>query len=180
MAMSNTIRLEDHALLRLPALSAATGARHESGACGMLENLTDTLVGLGGALKVLVGADLLANLLTLLGRNRLLASLPQLLNSLLVVTQILLASNEDDRQTLAEVQNLGDPLLLNVVKGVRRVNSEADQNDMRVGVRERAKTVVILLASSIPKGQLNVLAIDFDIGDVVLEDGGDVDLNKTS
>jgi hypothetical protein len=116
----------------------------------------------------------------LLGRNRLLASLPQLLNGLLVVTQILLASDEDDRQTLAEVQNLGDPLykgacvsdgsrllmsiratgrrdmqretylLLNVVEGVRRVDSEADQNDMRVGVRERAKTVVILLTSSIP------------------------------
>jgi hypothetical protein len=176
MAMSNTIRLEDHALLRLPALSAATGARHESGACGMLENLTDTLVGLGGALKVLVGADLLANLLTLLGRNRLLASLPQLLNGLLVVTQILLTSNEDDRQTLAEVQNLGDPLLLNVVKGVRRVNSEADQDDVGVGVGQGAETVVVFLTSRIPKGQLDVLVVDLDVGDVVLEDGGDVDL----
>jgi hypothetical protein len=47
---------------------------------------------------------------------------------------------------------------------------------MRVGVRERSKTVVILLTSSIPKGQLDVLAINLDIGDVVLEDGGDVDL----
>lgn len=59
------IRLQDHALCLLPVLSAATGARHESGACGVLEHLTDTLVGLGGALEVLVGADLLANLLTL-------------------------------------------------------------------------------------------------------------------
>jgi hypothetical protein len=179
MAASNTIRLQDHALCLLLA-PGATAARHESGTGGVLEDLTNALVRLGGALKVLVGADLLANLLTLLGRNRLLASLPQLLNSLLVVTQILLASNEDDRQTLAEVQNLGDPLLLNVVEGVRRVDSEADQNDMRVGVRERAKTVVILLASSIPKGQLNVLAIDFDIGDVVLEDGGNVDLRESA
>jgi hypothetical protein len=31
----------------------------------MLENLTNALVGLGRALKILVGADLLANLLTL-------------------------------------------------------------------------------------------------------------------
>jgi hypothetical protein len=46
----------------------------------------------------------------LLGRNRLLGSLVQLLNRLLVEAQILLAANEDDGQALAEVQNLGDPL----------------------------------------------------------------------
>lgn len=47
---------------------------------------------------------------------------------------------------------------------------------MGVGVGEGTETVVILLASRIPEGQLNVLAINLDIGDVVLEDGGDVDL----
>jgi hypothetical protein len=47
---------------------------------------------------------------------------------------------------------------------------------VRVGVGERAKTVVILLTGGIPKGQLDVLAVNLDIGDVVLEDGGDVDL----
>ena len=47
---------------------------------------------------------------------------------------------------------------------------------MRVGVGERAQAVVVLLAGRIPQGQLHVLAIDLDIGDVVFEDGGDVDL----
>lgn len=47
---------------------------------------------------------------------------------------------------------------------------------MGVGVGERAETVVILLAGGIPEGELDVLAIDLDIGDVVLEDSGDVDL----
>jgi hypothetical protein len=51
---------------------------------------------------------------------------------------------------LAEVQNLRDPLLLDVVEGVGRVNSEADQDNVGVGVRKRSKTVIILLASSIP------------------------------
>jgi hypothetical protein len=69
MAMSNTIRLEDHALLGLLA-PRATAARHESGTGGVLEDLTDALVRLGGALKVLVGANLLANLLTLLTRQQ--------------------------------------------------------------------------------------------------------------
>lgn len=47
---------------------------------------------------------------------------------------------------------------------------------MGIGVGQRAETVVILLASSIPKGELDVLAINLNIGDVVLEDSGDVDL----
>lgn len=34
----------------------------------------------------------------------------QLFNSLLVVSQILLATDEDDGQAGAEVQDLGDPL----------------------------------------------------------------------
>lgn len=46
----------------------------------------------------------------LLGGYRLLRSLVQLLNGLLVETQILLTSDKDDGQALAEVQNLGDPL----------------------------------------------------------------------
>lgn len=48
----------------------------------------------------------------LLGGDGLLAGLSELLNDLLVVSQILLAANEDDGETLAEVQNLRDPLRL--------------------------------------------------------------------
>lgn len=67
-------------------------------------------------------------------------------------------------------------LLLDVVERVWRVNRETDQNDMRVGVRQRTETVVIFLTRRIPKSEFDVLAINFDIGDVVLEDSGDVDL----
>lgn len=174
----------------------------------MLKDFPDALVGLGRALEVLLGTNLLANILSLymledakagfdyitdlLWGNGLLGSLVKLLNGLLVETKILLAANEDDRETLAEMQNLGDPLqfvsgilcrrghvsylLLDVVERVRRIDGEADQDDVRVGVGEGAETVVIFLASSIPEGELNVLAIDLNIGDVVLEDGRDIDL----
>ena len=67
-------------------------------------------------------------------------------------------------------------LLLDVVKRIGRVDGEADEDNVRVGVGERAETVVILLAGGIPEGELDVLAIDLDIGDVVLENSGDVDL----
>lgn len=122
----------------------------------------------------------------------------QLLNRLLVEAQILLAANKDDGKALAEMKDLGDPLeravsdqshvlvtrasylLLDVVERVRRVDGKADEDDVRVGVGERAETVVILLAGSIPEGELDVLAVDLDVGDVVFEDGGDVDLQRAS
>lgn len=47
---------------------------------------------------------------------------------------------------------------------------------MGVGVGQGAETIVVLLAGGIPEGELDVLAIDLYIGDVVLEDGGDVNL----
>jgi hypothetical protein len=86
----------------------------------------------------------------------------QLLDGLLVVSEILLAADENDGKALAEVQDLRNPLetknntlahrhqepavaafrgerkksylLLDVVKGVWGVDSEADKDDVRVGV----------------------------------------------
>ena len=37
-------------------------------------------------------------------------------------------------------------LLLNVLERVRRVDGKADQDNMRVGVGQRAETVIVLLA----------------------------------
>lgn len=51
---------------------------------------------------------------------------------------------------------------------------------MRVGVREGSETVIIFLASRIPQGQLDVLVVDLDVGDIVFEDGGDIDLDDGS
>ena len=46
----------------------------------------------------------------LFGGDGLLARLSEFLNGLLVVAQILLATDEDDGKALAEVKDLGDPL----------------------------------------------------------------------
>lgn len=67
-------------------------------------------------------------------------------------------------------------LLLNVVERIRRIDGEANQDNVRIGVRKRSQTIVIFLASRIPKGQLNVFAINFDIGNIVFKNGRDVDL----
>ena len=93
----------------------------------------------------------------LFGSHGLLAGLVEFFNGLLVVTEILLAAHKNDGKARAEMENFGDPLqrctrqqslkyecpsrnrcqaylLLNVVKGVRRVDGKADQDDMRVRV----------------------------------------------
>ena len=67
-------------------------------------------------------------------------------------------------------------LLLHVVKRIRRVDSETDEDDVGVGVAEGSKPIVVFLTGSIPQGKLNVFPIDLHIGDVVLEHGRDIDL----
>lgn len=106
----------------------------------------------------------------LLGGDGLLAGLVKLLDGFLIITEILLAADEDDGQTTAEMHDLGDPLggtcqqfsylgklrlrhpylLLDVVQGIRGVDSEADQDDVGIGIGERSETVIIFLASRIP------------------------------
>ncbi len=68
-------------------------------------------------------------------------------------------------------------LLLYVFEGVRGVDGEADENDVGVGVGERAEAIVILLTSGIPQGEFDSLAVDLHVCDVVLEDRRDVDLS---
>lgn len=117
--------LQDGALVRL-----LVSLGQESGPGGGLEDLTDTIVGSCGALEVLVGTDLLGDVLALgrrlapasiavtLGRavpylllaDGGLRGLGELLNHLSVVAEIDLASNENDGETLAEVKDFGNPL----------------------------------------------------------------------
>lgn len=77
----------------------------------------------------------------------------QLLDRAGIVAEILLAANKNDGVTLAKVQNLGNPLLrigqlclirkdgetsshllLDVVKRIRGIDSEANQDDVGVWV----------------------------------------------
>lgn len=148
----------------------------KSVAGGGLEDLADTLARLGRALDVAGGANLLSDGETLGARDGALVHAGQVGNGLLVVAEILLARNEDDGEALAEVQHLGNPLFLDVVERVGRVHGETDEDDVRVRVRKGTETVIVLLAGGIPKGQLDLLAIDLDVGNVVLKDGRDVDL----
>jgi hypothetical protein len=171
----NAQRLKNQALLLL-----ALGMSGERGSGGMFEDLTDALVRLGGALEVFDSTNLLAHILGLLRSDWLLRSLMQFFNCLLIVAEILLAADEDDGETLAEVQHLRNPLFLNVVERVGRINGETDQDDVGVRVRQWAQTIVILLSGGIPKSQFNMFSVHLDICNIILEDGGHIDLREGS
>lgn len=60
-------------------------------------------------------------------------------------------------------------LLLNVIERIWGVYCKADKDDMGIRIAERTQAVVVFLACSIPQRKLDVFAIHFDIGHVVLE-----------
>jgi hypothetical protein len=180
----------------------------QGGAGGGFEDLTDALASLGRAFDVAGGADALAHLLALglleTAHHRCKARTCSGETGFWLVlwsSSMVLASNR--RSFLQPTRMMGRPeqkcstseihwetsvacgqgksetnLLLHVVQGVGRVDGEADEDDVRIGVGERAKSVVVFLASGVPQGQLDVLAVDLDIRHVVLEDGGNVDLTS--
>ena len=69
-------------------------------------------------------------------------------------------------------------LLGDVLQRVGAVDGEADEEDVRVGVGERAEAVVVLLSSGIPQRQLNGLAVNLNVRNIVLKHGGHVHLQS--
>lgn len=124
--------------------------------------------------------DLLRDSHTLFGGNGSLTRLPELLNHTGITPEILFATDKDDGETSAEVHYFRDPLFLDVIEGIRRVYSEADEDDVGVWITEGPETIVIFLASGIPKGELDVLSVDFHVCDVVLEHCRHVDFGESS
>ena len=72
--------------------------------------------------------------------------------------------------------NLMFYLFLDVIQRVRRLNGEANEDDMRIGITEGTETIVVFLTRCIPQRQLDVVAINLNIGDVAPEHSGDVAL----
>ena len=75
----------------------------------------------------------------------------------------------------------GTNLVHDVLERVRAVDGEADKDEVRLGVRERPQPVVLLLPGRVPERELHRLAGGrvCRVGDVVLEDGGNVFLRES-
>ena len=68
----------------------------------------------------------------------------------MVKAEILLAPDKDDGKARAEMVDFRDPLLLNVIERIGRVDRETDEDDVRVRVGQRTQTIVIFLTGGIP------------------------------
>lgn len=127
----------------------------------LVKDVLESLLGQGRALDVLDGTELSGHSLTVLsldGLHLLFAKLAE--NGVLLVialllrwAQIELGTDNQARDARAVVVNLGEPLFANVLEGSRRDDGEADEEDVGLRVRERAKTVVILLSGSIEESK---------------------------
>jgi len=71
-------------------------------------------------------------------------------------------------------------LLLDVIKRIRRVYSEANEDNMRVRIAQGSEPVIVLLPRRIPQRQLDMLPINLHIRNVILKHSRDVHLPHTT
>jgi len=164
--------LQEGAAARL--LGSLGGGGVEDSADGLLEDGLETSLVERRALNVLDGADGLAHVETLLEGDGGEALLGETGNGLRILTKIELGADQEEGRIGAVVLDLGVPLGLHVLERSGRDDGEANEEDIGLGVGQRAETVIILLASGIPQAKVNRLSVDHNVGRVVVEHRGDV------
>lgn len=142
------------------------------------------------------GVHSLRNGLALLWRHRREALGLEELDARPLISQVALQPHEDDGRCWTEVENLGVPLsgldrcicrieydtylVHHILQRSRTVDGKAHKQEICLRIGERAQSVVLFLASSIPEGQLDGFpgwAVD-GLRDVVFEHGWDVFLDR--
>ena len=88
--------------------------------------------------------------------------------------QVGLGADEQLGRGRAVVHDLGVPLVARVLEGGRRGDREADEEDVRLRVGQRAETVVVLLAGRVPQAQVDGLVIYHHVGRIIIEYRRDV------
>lgn len=120
-------------------------------------------------LQILMCPNLLGHRKRLFIRHRLHLLRPQRLSSGSVFSQIQLCSNENDGHARCVVLDFGVPFGFYVVKGWRRDDGEADEEDVGLRVGQGAETVVVFLTGCIPESEADGSAVDHDAGGVVVK-----------
>lgn len=126
-------------------------------------------MGQSGALDVFDSTQILGHTITVLLANGRHLLTGELLADTRVVAQIGLGTDDQAGNTGAVVVDFGEPFLANVLKGRGGGDGEADQEDIGLGVRQRAKTIVILLSGGIKQTQGVGLITDPEVSRKKLE-----------
>jgi len=164
------LNLEDAAAARFLGLLGFV----QRGADGFVKNGFETLLSERRALEVLHGSNRSRHLAGIIVGNGSQAFRCKLGFGLWVVTQIALGANQDDGHARGMVLNLGPPFRLDVVERSGADDGEANQEDIRLRVREGTQSVIILLAGGIPQTQVDGLAIHHHVRGVVIKHSGNV------
>ena len=122
---------------------------------GLLKDLLDALLRQGTALQVRLGVDLVGH-----GVALLLADVGPLL-LLLGLAHVQLRPDEDEGDGGDVVLQLLLPLVADVLEGDRVCQAEADEDDVGVGVAQRAQAVIIGLSGCIPKAKVDGTSVNY-------------------
>lgn len=152
--------------------------RRGGGSDAFVESLLQTLLCESRALDELDSADLLGECSALFVRDGRLAVLREALEHFFIVAKIDLCGGENDGSVGAMVMKFRIPLGANVFEGSGVDSGVEHQENVGLGVGQRAQAVVVVLARGIPETQVEWLAIDHNVCAVVVEHGGEVILGE--
>ncbi|EEQ36064.1 hypothetical protein CLUG_00188 [Clavispora lusitaniae ATCC 42720] len=97
-----------------------------------------------------------------------------------VVTQVGFGAHKQNQNVLGRVmQHFGNPLRLDISEGSRADDGKTAQEDFCLRIRQRAQTVVLGSARSVPKPKFYGLTIDHNRSRVVVENSGDVIIGES-
>lgn len=102
------------------------------------------------ALEIAHGANLFGHLAALAVGNRCHPALTEARIHLRVLTQVQLGSNEQNGGIGGVVRHLRPPLCLGVFKARRTHDREADEEYIRLRVRQRTESIIVFLPRRVP------------------------------
>lgn len=133
---------------------AGEGARQEKeGAIYLIKDILQLVLRQSRTFDIFDGSELLRHPVTVFFANGLHLLPGELLADARVIAQIGLGADDEAGNTGAVVMNFGEPLLANVLERGRRRHGEADEENVGLGVGQRAQTIVIFLTGGIEEAQ---------------------------
>ncbi len=97
----------------------------------------------------------------------------QFLQENLIIPQIHLGADQDDRSIQRILSNFIAPFRPNILEGVRIDQGETDEENVGFWIGEWPKSIVVFLASRVPQSEEIRLSIEHHIVSVVVEAEGE-------
>lgn len=166
-----------HLQNRTSGLLARLGLVQRS-ANGFIKDGLQTFLCEGRAFQITNGSDFSGTVLCGIRRDDVKSFGGQLGNHFIIVTQIGLGSDQDQRNSRSVMLDFGKPLGFHVVKRRGGNNGKADKKDIGLWVRQRTKAIIIFLTGGIPKTKIDGSSINHHVCRVVVKHSGNAAANE--